>query len=225
MPLPPGAARFAAATEEVTVRKAILALLAILIAIPAAHALPRGYTGTDLLQNCATDTAVCDIYLLSLVDAHDAVLAWSQSPSRICPPRSMEPAELWAALRTRLLTRPERLGASAGSLVLDALQVTYPCAGRTTAAMPTIAPQSGVELAERCTNAATCEPALVGALDAHQTLVDWQRIPKPYLCLANDSTIAQWRVALLRYLQAHLDQLGFSAGSLTLLAMAESHPC
>ena len=162
-------------------RKAILALLAILAVIPPALALPRGYSGNDLLQNCATEVIVCETYLRSLLDAHDTLLVWSQNPSRICPPRSMEPTELWRTLRAQLAARPERLGASAGSLVLDALQVAYPCPVGAAAALPAVTTQTGVDLANRCTTAAGCEPALLGALDAHQTLVDWQRIPKPYV--------------------------------------------
>lgn len=198
----------------------------MLVAIPSAQALPRGYSGADMIENCGVDAVVCDVYLRSLLDAHDTLLVWSKSPSRICPPRSMEPAELWQTVSARLRARPDRLGASAGSLVLDALQVSYPCTAATAVALPAVAtPQSGVDLATRCTNAPACEPALIGALDAHQTLVDWQRIPKPFVCLPEDSTMAQWRLAVLRYLGAHLDQLNFSAGSLTLLAVAESYPC
>ena len=207
-------------------RRTIFVLLAMLVAVPPAQALPRGYSGADMIQNCSLDAVVCEVYMRSLLDAHDTVLVWSQSPSRICPPRSMEPAELWRTVSARMLARPERLGASAGSLVLDALQVSYPCSGATATAIPAVAtPQSGVDLATRCTNAPACEPALLGTFDAHQTLVDWQRIPKPFLCLPDDSTLAQWRLVVLRYLGAHLDQLNFSASSLTLLAAAEAYPC
>jgi hypothetical protein len=205
--------------------KVAAALLALVVATPPANALPRGYTGSDLIQNCSLDAVVCDVYLRTLLDGHDTLLVWTQSASRICPPRSFEPSELWQMVSARMLARPERLGASAGSLVLDALQVAYRCPSGPVAAVPVLAPQNGVDLAGRCTNRAPCEPALIGALDAHQTLVDWERIPRPYTCLPEASTLADWRLVLLKYLGAHLDQLNYSAASLTLLAMTEAYPC
>ena len=206
--------------------KVAAAILALVIATPPANALPRGYTGADLIQNCSLDAAVCDVYLRALLDGHDTLLVWTQSASRICPPRSLDAGELWQLVSARLMARPERLGASAGSLVLDALQVAYRCQIAPVAAVPVLtAPQSGVDLASRCTNSATCEPALIGVLDAHQTLVDWDRIPRRYACLPDASTLAEWRLVVLKYLGGHLDQLNYSAGSLTLLAMTEAYPC
>lgn len=206
-------------------RKAILTLLAIWMMASPAQALPQGYSGADLLQNCSADASVCDFYLQGLLDAHDTLMVWAQGTSRICSPRSMEPRELWQVVAPRLQARPDRLAASAGSLVLDALRVAYHCAG-TAAPAPALAkPYSGVDLANLCATPVSCEALIVGALDAHQTLVDWGRIPKAYTCLPAASNIDEWRLTVLRYLGAHLDSANFSAGSLILLGSAEAYRC
>lgn len=194
-------------------------------AVPPAAALPRGYSGADILNNCA-DAALCEAFLLALLDSHDALIAWTRTPSRICPAASATPAALWQPVRARLQLRPELLGASAGSLVLDVLQVDNRCPANAAPARPLFdAAWTGTDLVYLCWNPVLCDAFVFGALDAHQTLVDWQRIPTQYVCLPEDIAVAQMRVGMLTYLGEHTEQLGYTAGSLVLLAMAQRYPC
>jgi hypothetical protein len=206
---------------------AALIAAALTIAPRDAAALPRGYSGNDLLQNCA-NTTLCELYLRSLVDAYDTLLIWSNARSRICVAQPQDPAVVWRAISTTLAARPDRLPASAGSLALDAIQVAYRCptGGAAVANSSLFAPRDGVDLATQCTNFALCEPILFAVLDAHQTLVDWQVIPRRFVCLPDSSTLAEWRLDVLKYLGAHLDQLPIhTSASLVLTAMAQRHPC
>jgi len=188
-------------------------------------ALPRGYSGADLLQNCS-DATLCELYLRALVDAYDTLMVWGNARSRICTPRPQEPAVLWQAVSATLSARPERLSASAGSLIIDALQVNFRCAAAAAPTATLFAPRDGVDLATQCTNSTNCEPVLYAVLDAHQTLVDWQTIRRPFVCLPENSTLAEWRLAVLRYLGEHLDQLAVhTSASLVLTAMAQRYPC
>ena len=189
-------------------------------------ALPRGYSGTDLLQNCANAT-LCELYLRALVDAYDTLLIWTKVPSRVCVAQPQDPAVVWRTVANALNARPDRLPASAGSLAIDAMQVAYRCGtGPAPTTSPLFAPRDGVDLATQCTNFALCEPILFAVLDAHQTLVDWQRIPTKFVCLPEASTLAEWRLNVLKYLGEHLDQLPVhTSASLVLTAMAQKYPC
>ncbi len=204
---------------------AALMAAAVTFAPRDSAALPRGYSGADLLRNCANAT-LCELYLRSLVDAYDTLLIWTSVRSRVCVAQPQDPVVVWRTIATTLNARPDRLPASAGSLTIDAIQVAYRCG---TVAAPTtslFAPRDGVDLATQCTNFALCEPILFAVLDAHQTLVDWQVIPGKFVCLPEASTLAEWRLNLLKYLGEHLDQLPIhTSASLVLTAMAQKYPC
>jgi hypothetical protein len=189
------------------------------------NALPRGYSGADLMINCANAT-LCELYLRALVDAYDTLLVWSNVRSRICAPTPQDPGTVWRAVSAQLTARPDRLPSSAGSLVLDQLHLLYRCAAAPAPSAPLFAPRDGVDLATQCTKLALCEPILFAVLDAHQALVDWRAINVRYVCLPENSTLAEWRLGLLKYLGEHLPQLPVhTSSSLVLTALAQRYPC
>lgn len=203
---------------------ALLAAAAIFAPRDSA-ALPRGYSGADLLQNCSNAT-LCELYLRALVDAYDTLHVWSNVRPRVCAVQPQDPAAVWRTVANTLSARPDRLPASAGSLTLDALQVAYRCGTGIAPTTSLFVPRDGVDLATQCTNFALCEPILFAVLDAHQTLVDWQSIPRKFVCLPEASTLAEWRLNLLKYLGEHLGQLQVhTSASLVLTAMAQKYPC
>jgi hypothetical protein len=75
-----------------------------------------------------------------------------------------------------------------------------------------------------CSNPTLCQAFLLGVLDTHRTLVDWGRI-QPLVCLPEETTNVELMVTVMSYLQSHGDEVGFSAGSLILLALSEAHGC
>ena len=114
---------------------ALVAMLAVASASAAPCADLEYYAGSDLALECAAkpgdvDYAVrhgrCEGYVIGVSDAQQA--AQGAAPTgRICLPPATTPQQLVTAVNSYLAAHPEKQGLSAHDLVLDSLQVQFPC--------------------------------------------------------------------------------------------------
>ena len=202
----------------------LMLALAGLVTTPTSQA-RQVYSGQDLIANCK-DPVVCDEFLIGLMDSHATLAGWYQLPATICPPADLGMGLYWGLVRAFFDRREDTLMASsAGSLALIALEGALPCVQDEMPVAPVLPRfRTGIDLVVSCANPILCEAFLLGVMDNHQTLLDWGRIPA-LVCLPADITNAELMVTIANYLEAHDDQLQFSAGSLILLALSEAHGC
>ena len=183
------------------------------------------YSGSDLLINCRA-AGVCNIYFAALLDSYSTLVRWAGVPPAFCLTGPADGLALWPTIRPDLEAQPDRLHFSAGSLVLLALEQKYACAqGSTTAVADPSSFRSGVEVLVLCQDLGICGAFLIGVLDSHTTLVDWDVLATPLVCIPEEQTNPQIVVSVLTYLSEHLEDLDYSAGSLFLLALLASYPC
>ena len=197
--------------------------LGALSAAPAAEA-REVYSGTDLIINCK-DPVICDVFLLALLDTQLSLSGWYRLEATYCPPVNLGMILTWGVVRAYFDRNEDLLGDSAGSLAISALEEAMPCSGTVkpeAALMPRFF--TGIDLIVACANPLVCEAFLIGVMDAHQTHSDWGRI-QPLVCLGEEIENTELMAATLAYLETHEDQLGFTAGSLVLLALAETYAC
>ncbi len=201
----------------------MLGLLAL--AATSSAAAREVYSGQDLILNCK-DPVVCDEFLIGLIDSHATLAGWYQLPATICPPADLGMSLFWGLVRAYFDRREDTLVvSSAGSLALIALEGALPCVQNEAPVNPVMPRfRTGIDLVVSCANPILCEAFLLGVMDSHQTLLDWGRIPA-LVCLPAEITNAELMVTIISYLEAHDDQLEFSAGSLILLALSEAHRC
>jgi hypothetical protein len=69
-----------------------------------------------------------------------------------------------------------------------------------------------------------CLGYLQGVIDTDATLAEWGETPRQ-ACIPRGVTSSRLRQVFLQWLNAHPDQLRFSAASLALAAFSESWPC
>lgn len=181
------------------------------------------YSGMDLLKNCF-DTVVCDAFFAGLLDSYVTITGWANVPAQFCIKGPSEGHELWPFVGTILLAKPDELNFSADSLSLRALVTKYPCeSGSPAVAQPAFL--SGHNLIEICQNVELCEAFLVGVLGAHTTLIDWGTLPNPYLCIPEPVENEELILTLLTYLGENQDQLSYSGGGLTIIALSKTYGC
>ena len=204
---------------------ALLFGFAALTATPSAAAGHHVYSGQDLIKNCK-DTAVCDEFLVALLDSHATLTGWHQLPATVCPPADLGMNLFWGLVRAFFDRTTNNLEeSSAGSLALIALEGALPCVQNdvpVTPVMPRF--RTGTDLVVTCGNPILCEAFLLGVLDSHKTLVDWGRI-QPLVCLPEETTNVELMVTVMSYMESHGEEIDFSAGSLVLLALSEAHGC
>jgi hypothetical protein len=207
--------------------RSILAAGGLLLALlhPQSTAARDVYSGSDLLINCGT-AGVCNTYFAALLDSYSTLARWAGVAPAFCLTGSADASTLWPALRTGIALRPDRAERTAGSLVLLELQRKYPCADENATA---IADQSsflsGFEMLLLCQDLGICGAFLIGVLDSHTSLVDWDMLASPLVCIPEESTNPQIIASVLTYLSDHLDDLEYSAGNLFLLALLANYPC
>ena len=200
-------------------------LLFVLLCIPAltptSSEAREVYSGKDLLNNCTEDTEICDTFFAALLDSYVSIIAWTEKPSLFC--LSGPSAFFWAG--ADMLARPDELDFSAESLILRALKNHFPCSFENQPIIENPEFLSGVDLVSLCKDANKCEAYLVGALGAHRTLLDWGILSAPYVCIPESIENTELLMTLLTYLSGNQDQLGFSAGGLTIIALSETYKC
>ena len=208
---------------------AVTLALGLLAAQPRADA-REVFSGLDLITNCE-DLVICKLFLMGVLDAHWSLSDWNRVEPTICAPQTLSIEQLWALVLAFFYDNGDRLEfeSTAGSLSLIALENRHPCrpqaaAEPAMAATPISRFYIGLELILACANPIVCETFLIGVLDGYQTLVDWGRID-PIVCLPEDVTNRELMFATLTYLGENQEQLQFTAGSLTLLALNRNYPC
>lgn len=182
------------------------------------------YSGQDLILNCK-DPVICDVFLAALLDSQSTLVGWYQVPATVCPPVDLGMNLIWGLVRAHYDRNEGELAKSAGSLALIALESAVPC-GEAVSPAEAVMPRfrTGIDLVVTCANPLVCEAFLIGVMDGHQTLVDWNRI-RPLVCLPEEIANSDLMLATLNYLEAHGDQLNYSAASLVLLALSEAYGC
>jgi hypothetical protein len=183
------------------------------------------YSGQDLINNCK-NPALCDEFLLALLDSQKTLEDWYQLPATVCPPVDLGMNLFWGLVRAFFDRTASNLEEnSAGSLTMIALENALPCVQNDVTVTPVMPRfRTGIDLVVTCSNPTLCQAFLLGVLDTHRTLVDWGRI-QPLVCLPEETTNVELMVTVMSYLQSHGDEVGFSAGSLILLALSEAHGC
>ncbi len=196
---------------------------ATLTAAPPAEA-RQVFSGQDLILNCK-DPVICDVFLEAVLDSQASLVGWYQVPPTVCPPIDLGMNLIWGLVRAHYDRNEDQLANSAGSLALIALERALPC-GEGVSPAQAVMPRflTGIDLVVICANPIVCEAFIIGVLDGHKTLVDWERI-RPLVCMADTVTNADLMVKTSNYLQAHGDQLQYSAASLVLLALSEVYGC
>ena len=105
---------------------AILFGFAALAATPSTAA-RQVYSGQDLVNNCK-DTAVCDEFLVALLDSQATLAGWYQLPATVCPPADLGMNLFWGLVRAFFDRTTNNLEeSSAGSVALIALEGALPC--------------------------------------------------------------------------------------------------
>ncbi len=97
---------------------------------------------------------------------------------------------------------------------------------------------TGNDMMDRCKDTGTgegvvnaakykaCVVYLAGAMDAHETLVDWGRIPNRVICPSSGGILLeQLRQVFLNYMNAKPAKWHLSASGLALNAFREAWPC
>ena len=203
---------------------ALLFGFAALTATPSTAA-RQVYSGQDLINNCK-NPALCDEFLVALLDSQATLAGWYQLPATVCPPADLGMNLFWGLVRAFFDRTTNNLEeSSAGSLALIALEGALPCVQNdvpVTPVMPRF--RTGIDLVVTCSNPILCEAFLLGVLDSHKTLVDWERI-QPLVCLPEETTNVELMVTVMSYMESHGEEMDFSAGSLVLLALSEAHGC
>ena len=203
---------------------ALLFGFAALTATPSTAA-RQVYSGQDLINNCK-NPALCDEFLVALLDSQATLAGWYQLPATVCPPADLGMNLFWGLVRAFFDRTTNNLEeSSAGSLALIALEGALPCVQNdvpVTPVMPRF--RTGIDLVVTCSNPILCEAFLLGVLDSHKTLVDWERI-QPLVCLPEETTNVELMVTVMSYMESHGEEMDFSAGSLVLTALSEAHGC
>lgn len=208
-------------------RSSLLAVFLIMGGLTAPTSQAREtYSGRDLGINCA-DEQVCDAFFAGFLDAYTALLAWrpAELTPAFCITGTSVGREIWPFIAADLIARQDLAESTAASLVYLSLEKRHPCNDSQPVAVAQPVFMSGIDLSFACQNANHCVAFLVGVLDLHRTLVDRGELQTALVCIPEDAVNSELGLVVLNYLGAHPDQLTYSAGSLSLLALAETHGC
>lgn len=80
------------------------------------------------------------------------------------------------------------------------------------------------ETADGNAGRAQCLGYIESAVDTHETLVDWKRIP-PKFCMPGNVALDQIRLVVVKNMNEHPEELHKSASSLVLRALNKAFPC
>ena len=83
---------------------------------------------------------------------------------------------------------------------------------------------TGNDLMKNCSDAVTCRTYLSALLDADETLTGWNTLQPQFCPPAPQPSDAIWPV-VRAFLEGHTDQLKFTAGSVTLIALENTYRC
>ncbi len=101
-------------------RVIVLALFCCAAASAAADTRWSAFNGNRLLQACESESALCEGYILGVVDAR-------YTEGTFCVSRETSTAQIVETVKRYLGDRPELGHVAASSLVGDALAETFPC--------------------------------------------------------------------------------------------------
>ena len=202
---------------------AVLAGL-VLAAAPHSGSARQVYTGNDLIKNCS-DAVICRTYLSGLLDADETLAGWGTLQPQFCPPAPQLSDAIWPVVRAFFEGHTDQLKFTAGSVTLIALGNAYRCPpGTATAQRSLVRYFSAAELNAVCLNVSMCEAFVIGVMDAHTSLVDWKRM-RPMICLPETAENRDLMLAVADYVGGHPNELGYTAGSVVLLALTARYPC
>ena len=75
-----------------------------------------------------------------------------------------------------------------------------------------------------CQSFDVCQAFIIGVMEAHQSLVGWNRI-RPMICVPLQAQNSDLMLATANYVGNHPNELGYTAGSVVLLALTARYPC
>ena len=191
---------------------------------PQAAADPALFTGADLIKNCG-DAVTCRTYLSGLLDADETLSGWNRLPPQFCP-QAPQPAEaIWPVIKAFFEAHTDQLPHVAGSVALIALENGYRCPAGAASAQPALSRYyRGAELNAVCQSFDMCQAFIIGVMEAHQSLVGWNRI-RPMICAPVSAQNRDLILAVADYVGTHPNDLGYTAGSVVLLALVTKYPC
>lgn len=190
---------------------------------PRPAAAGDSYSGRDLGNNCKNQQ-VCDAFFAGMLDAYTSLLGWRLAQPAFCVTGPSEGHQIWPGIAADIIGRDDLAVSSAASLAYLSLEARFPCQpGQAAVEQPAFL--SGIDLGFMCQDIGLCEAFLIGVVDLHRTLVDRGDLSPPMLCPPPEVENDELTFSLLTYLSGHQNDLEFSAGSLALLALAESYGC
>tara|TARA_S200002703_G_scaffold140018_1_gene130997 strand:- start:356 stop:682 length:327 start_codon:yes stop_codon:yes gene_type:complete len=103
-------------------------LTTLALCLCATNAQAAYKSGNDLLTACKAEGLTCYGYITAAQDTYEAWVDWGLiTEKRMCVPHGVSAEQLRLVVLKYMESKPEALHLNAGSFVLNALIVAFPC--------------------------------------------------------------------------------------------------